>query len=37
MREYDQSLGAILPPNFNEQVTAITGKAPVPRKDYRNQ
>jgi hypothetical protein len=37
MREYDQSLGAILPPNFNEQVTAITGKAPVPRKNYRNQ
>jgi hypothetical protein len=37
MREYDQSLGAILPKNFNEQVTAITGKAPVPRKDYRNQ
>jgi hypothetical protein len=37
MKDYDQSLGAILPPNFNEQVTAITGKAPVPRKDYRNQ
>jgi hypothetical protein len=37
MRDYDQSLGAILPKNFNEQVTAITGKAPVPRKDYRNQ
>jgi hypothetical protein len=35
MREYDKSLGAILPPNFTEQVTAITGKAPVPRKDYR--
>lgn len=35
MRDYDQSLGAILPSNFNEQVTAITGKAPVPRKDYR--
>ena len=37
MREYDQSLGSILPPNFNEQVTAITGKAPVPRKDYRTK
>jgi len=37
MREYDQSLGAILPPNFNEQVTAITGKAPVSRKDYRTK
>jgi hypothetical protein len=37
MREYDQSLGAILPPNFNEQVTAITGKAPVARIDYRTK
>ena len=35
MREYDQSLGAILPKNFNEQVTAITGKAPAQRRDYR--
>jgi hypothetical protein len=34
MREYDQSLGAILPPNFNEQVTAITGKAPVQRRSF---
>ena len=35
MRDYDQSLGAILPSNFNEQVTAITGKAPAQRRDYR--
>jgi hypothetical protein len=35
MRDYDKSLGAILPENFNDQVTAITGKAPVARKDYR--
>lgn len=34
MREYDQSLGAILPQNFNEQVTAITGKAPVQRRSF---
>lgn len=35
MREYDQSLGAILPKDFNQQVTAITGKAPAQRRDYR--
>jgi hypothetical protein len=34
MRDYDQSLGAILPQNFNEQVTAITGKAPVQRRSF---
>lgn len=34
MREYDQSLGAILPSNFNEQVTAITGKAPTQRRSF---
>jgi hypothetical protein len=37
MKDYDQSLGSILPPNFNEQVTAITGKAPVARIDYRTK
>jgi hypothetical protein len=34
MRDYDKSLGAILPNNFNEQVTAITGKAPTQRRSY---
>ena len=35
MREYDKSLGAILPAGFNESVKSITGTAPAPRKDYR--
>lgn len=37
MREYDQSLGSVLPKDFNAQVTAITGQAPTPRKDYRTK
>lgn len=35
MREYDQSLGSVLPKDFNNQVTAITGKAPTQRRDFR--
>lgn len=34
MREYDQSLGSVLPKNFNEQFKEITGKELPKRRSY---